>query len=235
MDTAQPSLRIIIEKKRLKTAFQKLVNTAVMLLALIGLLYMGATLIGEHIVPAFKPLNPAQPALLKNRYLILSLNIQDSDSPQAHWQALQPSLALLHAINPDISRWITQLNAENRIIWKKQATLFNWPVLASYVWQSNDLYLGPGFWRLQEGEKAAALAHEYFHYRQNRLWMIADTFVEAVSGKLSEYGSRTEDEAHLYQWCAYRAMRMSPSDIVQGYFSRRKLYRFILTPPVPIE
>lgn len=235
MDTTQPFLPQPSRSPCLKTVFARLMNAAVILLTLVGLLHLGAALTGEHTVPAFKPLNPAQPALLKNRYLILSLNVQDSDSPQAHWRSLQPSLALLHAINPDISRWITQLNAENRIVWKKQATLFNWPVLASYVWQSNDLYLGPGFWRLQEGEKAAALAHEYFHYRQNRLWMIADTFVETVSGKLSEYGSRTEDEAHLYQWFAYQAMRMPPSDIVQGYFSRRKLYRFILTPPSPVE
>jgi hypothetical protein len=209
----------------------RLLNVIIVGFALLGLLQWLACITDNDMLPPFHPLPANQAKLLKYRYLILTTHLRESDTPKAHWQALQPSLRLLQAINPDISHWITQLNRENRILWKPHATLFNWPVLASYDWRFNNFYLGPDFWKLQEGEKAAVLAHEYFHYRQNRFWMVADTLGEGLSGKLSEYGSRTEDEAHLYQWYAYQALHMPPSDLVKSYFSRRKLYRFVLTPP----
>lgn len=206
-------------------------NVAVYLLTLLGALHLLAGLTDGQPVPAFRPLQQKQTDCLKHRYLIMTLNIRETDSAEAHWHALQPSLSILKAINPDIAHWINRLNQNHRMLWKQHATLFNWPVLASYDWRNDTFYLGPEFWKLQEGEKAAVLAHEYFHYRQNRFWLIADTLQEGLTGKLSEYGSRTEDEAHLYQWYAYQAMHMPPSDLVKGYFSRRKLYHFALTPP----
>jgi hypothetical protein len=161
------------------------------------------------------------------RHQYLTVSIADPDSPERHWQALQPTLSLLWAINPDIAVWLKQLNRHNRILWKTHPTLFNWPVLASYEWRLNYFYLGPRFWKLSEGDKAAVIAHEYFHYKQNKFWMVGDTVLETLTGKLPEYGSRTEDEAHLYQLYAYKAMEMAPGQIISNYFSRRANYRFL--------
>lgn len=208
---------------------RSLLSIAVFVLALIGAIQIIAAITGNETVQPFRSLATFRPGLMKTRYEVLTATIKDKDSAEKHWKALQPTLALLQAINPDISNWMIRLNTEKRIIWTRRATLFNWPVLASYDWRFNDFYLAPEFWRLPEGEKAAVIAHEYFHSRQSKLWMVGDTILEAVSGKLSEYGSRTEDEAHLYQWFAYRAMDMPPSDIVRGYFKQRNLYRFVLS------
>lgn len=201
----------------------------VYMVALVGLIQVTATLTGNGTVQPFRKLETLRPDLTKTRYMVLTQNIDDNDSAEQHWEALQHSMSLLQAIDPEIANWMARLHAEKRIIWTKQPTLFNWPVLACYSWYTNDFYFGPDFWKLSEGDKAAAIAHEYFHYKQNKLMMVSDTILEALSGKLSEYGSRTEDEAHLYQWFAYQAMGMPPREIVQGYFRQRNLYRFVLS------
>jgi hypothetical protein len=215
----------------LKIAFQRTSSVVICLLALIGFLDVMGGFLGSPVVLPFNSLGPEKPELMKQRYLSLTLDIDKLDSPEAHWRALQPALSLLNAIQPDIAQWMVQLNREKRMLWKPLPTLFNWPVLASYDWRLNYFYLGPEFWKLNEGDKAAVIAHEYFHHRQNKPWMLGDTMLETVTGKLSEYGSRTEDEAHLFQLAAYQAMGMQPSGIVTGYFRQRHLYRFVSRPP----
>lgn len=93
----------------------------------------------------------------------------------------------------------------------------------------NVFYFSPDFWKLPEGEKAAVIAHEYFHHKQNTIWMVGDTIGETLSGKVPEYGSRTEDKAHLFQMMANKALGLPPDPIVVGYFAQRNLYRFMLT------
>ena len=209
-----------------------LLNIALYLLALVGLVQILAVFDNTEAVQPFRSLKVIRPDLMDIRSQTLTSEITDHDTATKHWHALQHSEALLWAINPDISNWLVRLNKEKRIIWTRRPTLFNWPVLASYDWRDNTFYLGPDFWKLSEGDKAAVIAHEYFHYRQNKIWMVGDTLLEAISGKLKEYGSRTEDEAHVYQWFAYRAMSMPAGDTVKSYFSQRKLYRFVLSQPV---
>jgi len=211
--------------------FISLMNVLLGLFALIGIIQIIAAFTVQETVQPFRSLQSFKPELMKTRYEKLTLNITDKDSPEVHWKALQPAQSILWAINPDIAVWMAQLHREKRIIWTLHATLFNWPVIASYDWRMNDFYLGPEFWKLSEGDKAAVIAHEYFHYKQNKVWMVGDTVLETISGKLSEYGSRTEDEAHLYQIYAYQAMGMPPGEVIKGYFSQRHLYRFVLNPP----
>jgi hypothetical protein len=205
-----------------------LLNVVLYILALVGLIQIVGSFTGNETVQPFRSLQAFRPDLLKNRDVVLTTSITDQDTTEQHWKALQPTLSILWAINPDISSWMIRLNHEKRIIWTRHPTLFNWPVIASYDWRMNDFYFGPSFWKLSEGDKAAVIAHEYFHYKQNKIWMVGDTMLETLSGKLSEYGSKTEDEAHFYQLYAYQAMSMPPGEIVKGYFSNRRLYRFVL-------
>jgi hypothetical protein len=204
-------------------------NTLLCLLALTGGVHLLAAFTGEALVTPFRPLQLFRADLIPLRTRNLTTSIQIGDSEEKHWQALKTSREILQAINPDISNWLEQLYRGQRIIWTPRPTLFNWPVIASYDGRFNDFYLGPTFWTLPEGEKAAVIAHEYFHAHQNKIWMFADTIEEALSGQLSQYGSRTEDEAHLYQLYAYRAMGLPPSPIARGYFNQRRLYRFTLS------
>jgi len=204
-----------------------LLNIVVYLAALVGCIHITAALTGNETVQPFRSLYAIRPDLMKDRYVVLTRNIRNEDSVEAHWQALQPSLNLLNAISPDIAKWIVRLYNQNQIIWEKKPHFFNWPVLAAY---GKEFYFAPDFWKLSEGDKAAVIAHEYFHYRQNKSWMVGDVIMETLTGKLSEYGSRTEDEAYLYQIYAYRAMAMPPGEIATSYFRKRNLYQFLLSP-----
>lgn len=212
--------------KKIASSFLRI---AICFLSLIGLVVCIGAFTGNETVQPFRSLQSFRPELLSSRNQILTSNTMDQYSARDHWEALHHAQALLWAINPDISSWLISLQKRNRIIWTTRSTLFNWPVIASYDWRSDDLYFGPGFWQLSEGDKAAVIAHEYFHYRQNKIWMIGDTLLETITGKLSEYGSKTEDEAYLYQLFAYRAMGMPPGETVKQYFAQRKLYRFVLS------
>lgn len=204
-------------------------NSALILLALLGLLQLCAAFKGDTTIQPFRSLQAFAPDLMETRHQSLTGKITDKDSTNSHWETLKHAQALLWAINPEISSWMARLHNEDRILWTEHPTLFNWPVLASYHWQANTFYVGPGFWKLSEADKAAVIAHEYYHFKQNKLGMIGDTVLEILTGKMQEYGSRTEDEAHLYQLYAYKAMDMPPGDIVTGYFRQRGLYRFVLT------
>jgi hypothetical protein len=217
---------------RLKGLGQTAVNILFLVAAGVGLVQLMGAVSGQVTVQPFRSLAAFRPEWMPLRTQCLTRSLKNSDSAEAHWQALQPARQLAWAINPDIATWLDRLNREERITWSQQPTLFNWPVVASYVWYADTFYLGPGFWKLREGEKAAVLAHEYFHAQQNKWAMVGDTLLETLSGQLPEYGSRTEDEAHLYQWFALRALDLPPTSI-RGYFMRRSLYRFILSQPIP--
>lgn len=217
------------QPEKIKRLSQLIGNTLICLLALTGGVHLLAAFTSEALVTPFRPLYQFRADLMPIRTHNLTANIHIGDSPEKHWQALKSTREILQAINPDISNWLERLYQGQKIIWTPRPTLFNWPVIASYDGRFNDFYLGSTFWTLPEGEKAAIIAHEYFHACQNKLWIFADTVEEALSGQLSHYGSRTEDEAHLYQLYAYRAMGLPPSTIVRGYFNQRRLYRFTLS------
>lgn len=211
-----------------KRWFGTVLNTLLCVLALTGGLQLLAAMTSDSLVSPFRPLASFRPDLLPVREQVLTRTLRPTDSAEAHWEALSASRELLWAINPDILSWLRRMNKENRIIWEPRPNVFNWPVLAAYDARFDNLYLSPGFWELSEGEKAAVLTHEYFHAHQNRARLFIDTIEKALSGKLSKYGSRTEDEAHLYQLFAYRALGMPPSRLVRNYFLQRRLYRFTL-------
>jgi hypothetical protein len=93
---------------------------------------------------------------------------------------------------------------------------------AAYQVRNQTLSLGNRFWSLDNGDKLAALAHEYRHSRQNPWKFMSVALQRVLTGKGHEYGSQLEDEAFAYQYQVYEAIGASPV-FIQHYLETRHL------------
>ena len=186
-----------------------LLNVAVLMLAFVGGAHLADYTIGDGEIPRFRNLYTQAPSL----YCGLSGNstphLKNGGTKAAFWQGMQPALKILAAINPSVANWVRGLQAEDRLEYQLlpfQKVVFPWEIIAAYDANYRVLRFGTVFWTLPDGDKAAYLAHEYRHSRQNRGKVLANLTAKVFSGNLLTYGNRLEDEAYLYQLDAYRAM-----------------------------
>jgi hypothetical protein len=206
-------------------------NVLVLLMALAGLANLVSVTVQDGQLPSFTPLSAhARRAVFENRTAFLG----EHALPSEYWSALQPTMRLVDEISVPIGGWVRRLQRETRIHYQPlpiHAVLSSrHDVLAAYDANFGTLTLAPGFWQLTDGEKATVLAHEYRHARQNRAKIIASAIVQFLNGGMFQYGSPLEDEAHLYQLEAYRALGMAPERI-RDYLGSRNLFHTVATTP----
>ncbi len=161
-------------------------------------------------------------------------------SDEEIWQHMQPTLKLLKALSPEIAQWVEDLHQAGKIRYTKEHPEGN---SCGFDHISGELHLHKVFFTLdKDGEKAAELAHEYRHARQNK-WKVVSHFIspqhlynywgEKAAKKIGKkvsteqwiYGSRIEDEAHLYEKQACQAMGISSSG-VDLYLTGRGLFQY---------
>ncbi len=211
---------------RLLYGARTLLNIAVLLLALVGLTRLASELYGDGPLPRFRPLSQVAPGLV-DQLAVNSVNTPVvTAAREASWRKLQPTLVILEAISPEIATWLKELHQQDRIRYRllriQQWAFRDRDILVSYNGNYGTLHIGQSFWYLSDGNKAAYLAHEYRHFRQNRAKVLGELLTRTLSGKIMTYGNTLEDEAYLYQLAAYRAMSMDPAAI-RDYLRQRDL------------
>ncbi|WMU93266.1 hypothetical protein EMOOHJMP_00072 [Microcystis phage MaAM05] len=135
----------------------------------------------------------------------------------ANWNTLSGGRSLLLALSPSLAEWLYQLNRQQKIIYETQE---KWqsaygqssetPLLAAYEPWSGNLYIGPAFWALSDGEKAAVLAHEYRHARQNWPKILSHRLAQWMTHGQLPYDTPLEREAFDYERQARAALGLSP-------------------------
>lgn len=197
-------------------ALSMLKRLVLTLLILLGACTLYDQAIGDGRLPRFNELASSSSISALSR-----MNSTSAYAPMENlrtgWLAMAHSRELLTAISPEIVVWLYDLNQKNRIEYgKAPATLFLYgkssdtPVMAAYEVLSGKLYIGSAFWALSDGEKAAVLAHEYRHTRQNWPKQISDRLAQLASGGQLRYQSRLEAEAFDYERQARAALGLSP-------------------------
>lgn len=206
-------------------------NIFVLLAAAVGVASMLNEAKGDPPLPAFRSLHQTAPHLMPHLHRNPTAGWSARSqvlNPTGYWAGLQSSLAILRAINPSIALWLEDMHAHQRIRYRLlplQKHVFGGQTYLSADPNQQVLRIGNAFWELPDWEKAAFLAHEYRHFRQNRAKMLASILSQLLSGQFRTYGSLLEDEAFLYQAEAYRAMGM-PMVSVTPYLQRRNLLHF---------
>jgi hypothetical protein len=168
------------------------------------------------------PLPPINNVSAVSKFRTLSQINSTLDLPPAltsteGWQALSQSRAMIVVLSPEIEEWLYDLKRKDKITYGKAPTTLSFykksagtPIFAAYEPLGGKLYIGIDFWGLSNGEKAAILAHEYRHARQNWPKLISIRLMQGLwGGQLSDQ-SRLENEALDYERQARAALGLSP-------------------------
>lgn len=207
-------------------------NVLILMVAIIGLAQVVSVGIGDPVLPRMFSFdqygNRHQQVLYRYDSTAYLSGKHDTVTQGTYWASLQSTIAILQVTNPDVAMWLDTLRREDKVrfrLMRVQQRIWGARVQASFNVFTGKLHIGESFWRMRNGDRAAILVHEYVHDRQSRIKIFADVMTELLAGRLGEYGSRLEDEAHLYQWECYRAMNMSPIRITD-YLRRRNLLHY---------
>lgn len=228
----QPALRVLgTALSNLFSVFRRGLLTLLIILGS-GTLYEHA--VGDGVMPRLNELGSVQE--LKTLALANStahfITVSDANAPGAEpdaepdaeqgWQALARSRELLSALSPEMGLWLHQLRRNYHIEYAQGGALgaiysqtAETATLAAYDKLSGKLMIHPGFWGLNDGEKAAVLAHEYRHSRQNWPKKISVQLAQLVAGGQLRYQSQLEAEAFDYERQARSALGL-PSQQVNG-------------------
>lgn len=188
---------------------------ALLLLAVTGLCRLAELAMGPDEVSRFKSVDvsPRIAALVSGN---ATAYLGPDPAPDEAWHALQPTLQLLEAANPDIAAWLSDLHARNRIVHGFRLPIDHPAYEGSLAFQSPVipyLMLSPGFYAEPDIDKAAILAHEFRHSRQNFAKVVGERAWQGFTLKVffKPDDTRLEDEAYLYQSDFYKAYGLRPS------------------------
>lgn len=201
-------------------------NTLVMLLALVGGGQVYDAAIGDGPLPQMKTLSRVDPDLhqqaFQNSTAALAWGDRKGRTESEYWEALQPTLAILRTVSPEIATWVESQRASGKLSYDPPSVHIE--PIAAYHPILRTLYINhEHFWGMKDGEKAAVLAHEYRHARQNIPKVTSSRLTQLLAGRFFEYPCQLEDEAHLYEKAMLEALGMS-SYSAEDYLSRRNLH-----------
>lgn len=172
----------------------------------------------------------AQTNTTRNLLNEMSANLRDGkpEVPRERiWQEMQPMMDMLKALSPEVHAWAQQMYASGQMKFN-QGPISESPNICTFDVISRELKINKVFFLSSDGEKASIMVHEYWHSRQNFGKHIARVlspktlfapYIEMgakwvgrpyADGALI-YGSQVEDEAHLLEWKATRAMGLTSS------------------------
>lgn len=129
----------------------------------------------------------------------------DKIDPDECWIALQPTIDILQKVNPTIAEWIIQCHEENNLIFEQPGVSQN--RLAMYDVIARKVHIYPALFAGSDGDKAAVIAHEYRHSRQNFWKFYRYLFVYHLGG-MTDFNSDylIETEANYYEKLAGQAI-----------------------------
>lgn len=183
-------------------------------------------------LPTLHSIQSTAPDLIPGLRLNTTLKLSNQDHVQAqdYWQGLQPTLAIVKAVAPEIYQWVQDQHTTGLIVYEakphgeKIANDADSETIAGYHINHKTLHLERGFWTLSDGDKATVLIHEYRHSRQSTYKGAREGMIQFLQGDPQRYESLIEDEAYQYQLEAYRALGLRPSEFVVQYLKSRHLY-----------
>ncbi len=213
-----PTSRVNADFNRIIQFFQLALRQMMRVILLMALIIGFCTIydeaIGDGALPSFNTLKAISPAFAAQAIRNTTQTLQPDASEAKHWQAMAPSRELLTALSPEIAAWLYKLRQQDRLAFHEPSeslpTVFHaaseTQVIAAYRHLDGTLYLGQTFWRLSDGQKAAVLAHEYRHSRQNLPKRISRQLAQIAGGGGLHYQSLIEDEAFAYERQAQAAL-----------------------------
>jgi hypothetical protein len=175
----------------------------VVVLALLGLTQIWQAC-GDGPIASFQNLSPA--SHLDPHKLSASACMLAGTDAQTRRAALEPALAILDEVHPDVSRWVRDTDARGRLLfsasWKMCPDGPN--CLARYDALRGGLTISPGIFAESDGRLATVLCHEYRHARQR----FSKTILYALSYVVRRGGDPTivENDALLFEQAAQLAV-----------------------------
>lgn len=151
------------------------------------------------------------PTFIPGKYKIQTTPITQPKSTKDYQTALQPVFQILRGTNPQIAFWLKQQTIQYQFVFPIDHPQYK-ETKALHVPFVNMLILGPSFWKETELDKAAIIAHEYRHSRQNFAKVIGERTSQLLSLQtfINPDATRLEDEAYLYQAAFYKAVGTEP-------------------------
>jgi hypothetical protein len=203
---------------RLKRLMKSAKNVLILLAATIGGGNLYDAAVGDGPLPQFTPLAQSAPHLVGKLKENTTARLADQPtlSPDQVWQALQPSLDILQAVSPEIAQWVHTMHQENRLHANGMhlvSAYYQSEIYAGYDQVRDQLILGPAFWKLSNGHKAATLAHEFRHARQNYPKIVSDKLTQLITLRGHTDYCKVEDEAYLYQKNFYQALGIDSLEV----------------------
>jgi hypothetical protein len=193
-----------------------------MFLATIGGGFAYNAVVGDGPLPPMKQMDGNDAAWRQRLNARLPYTQQfGAPSDEQHWTNLQPALAIVDEVSPEIGQWVRQQRDSGKLSFSiPDRTLEE--ALAAYDPLNKSLHIAPAFWQLRIGDQAAVLVHEFRHSRQNMPKSVAIRLTQLITGDILHYPSQIEDEAYDYQLDFYRAIGLRPDEI-EFYLTERNL------------
>ncbi len=173
--------------------------------------------------------------------------ISKANSPASIKAALAPTLKIIAAIDPEMSKAISKLDDNDFVLaddgikdmFAKHDIYAAWVAVARDSGTMNlhfrDMVLDDRFWKLNDGEKASVLSHEMVHAGDLPIISNFEKLFGVIKNKIDgvEMGDPVEDRAYVYQQAQFEKLGIdSSSEIfwtVQTYLEDRGLiapYKF---------
>ena len=178
---------------------------------------------GDGPIPDVRPVNVEAPDWAKQVRARETVHLQDKAvSAEAKWQGLQPALAVLDQILPEVSAWVRDRQAQQLLVFDGEGAGLE-HAIAAYQPSTKKLFVNEYYWGMNTGNQAAVLAHEFRHSKQNFPKLIAVTVGQLVTGGVFKYPSLIEDEAFQYQSRYLKAIGLKPTEI-EYYLQERHIH-----------
>jgi len=173
-DARTPKFRFAGLLKNGKKLARRIVNIALLLLLLVGAGTVWDAAVGDGSLPTLNDLSVSAPQLSQLAQGNSTATLPLAQAQANYWESLSTTRQLMLSLSPQIAFWLLELHQNGHIIAHTPGDIHkiyhvsaDTALLAAYRHNENALYLGEAFWKLSDGQKAAVIAHEYRHSRQN--------------------------------------------------------------------
>lgn len=159
---------------------------------MMGCLSLYDATVGDGDIPEPRLLGRLSPARSLAVYnTTRDVNLQTTEDEA--WEKLQPTLVILKEVAPHVETWIRDRRRRGKFVVDMSDT----GMYAGFDCVSREIKLRSMFFRLEDGEKACVIAHEWRHSKQNptKFGKLIISFV--ITRELKT--ELVENDAYLYE------------------------------------
>lgn len=109
------------------------------------------------------------------------------------WSDLRKPLYILDRVCPEASQWVRDRYYHGKLVWPVNHDGY----IAKFNYGTKQLFIYPLFFDENDGKKAAILAHEFRHSRQNITKLIRRAFAYAMLKQTQDWV--VENDAYYFQ------------------------------------